>query len=151
MSKYIANKLFNDKISIYVTECLSTNDFLTNLLKRNKIREGDSVVTDYQRKGRGQRNNKWSSEKGSNILFSFLLSPNLIVSHQFYLHVIISNAIIESLKKINVVGKIKWPNDIYVNNKKIAGILIESFISGKKVQNSIIGIGVNLNQKNLKV
>tara|TARA_Y100000741_G_scaffold249554_1_gene191836 strand:+ start:1083 stop:1835 length:753 start_codon:yes stop_codon:yes gene_type:complete len=150
MSKYIANKLFNDKISIYVTECLSTNDFLTNLLKKNKIREGDSVVTDYQRKGRGQRNNKWSSEKGSNILFSFLLSPNLIVSHQFYLHVIISNAIIESLKKINVVGKIKWPNDIYVNNKKIAGILIESFISGKKVQNSIIGIGVNLNQKKFK-
>ena len=72
MSKYIANKLFNDKLSIYVTECLSTNDFLTNLLKRDKIGEGDSVTTDYQHKGRGQRNNNWFSEKGSNILFSFL-------------------------------------------------------------------------------
>tara|TARA_Y100000768_G_scaffold361983_1_gene320445 strand:+ start:4435 stop:5187 length:753 start_codon:yes stop_codon:yes gene_type:complete len=150
MSKYIANKLFNDKISIYVTECLSTNDFLTNLLKRNKIREGDSVITDYQHKGRGQRNNNWSSERGSNILFSFLLSPDLIVNNQFYLHVIISNAIINSLKKINLEGKVKWPNDIYVKNKKIAGILIESFISGKKVQNSIIGMGINLNQKIFK-
>ncbi len=147
MSKYIANKLFNDKISIYVTECLSTNDFLTNLLKSKKISEGDSVITDYQHKGRGQRNNIWSSENGSNILFSFLLSPELMVKNQFYLHVIISNAIIKSLKKINIDGKIKWPNDIYVQNKKIAGILIESFISGKKVQNSIIGIGINLNQK----
>jgi BirA family biotin operon repressor/biotin-[acetyl-CoA-carboxylase] ligase len=66
------------------------------------------------------------------------------------LHVIISNAIIKSLKKINLKGKIKWPNDIYVNNKKIAGILIESFISGKKVQSSIVGIGINLNQKIFK-
>ena len=47
MSKYIANNIFNDKISVYVTECLSTNDFLTNLLKRNKINEGTSVRTDY--------------------------------------------------------------------------------------------------------
>ena len=66
MSKYIANNIFNDKISVYVTECLSTNDFLTNLLKRNKINEGTSVRTDYQIKGKGQRDNKWLSEKNSN-------------------------------------------------------------------------------------
>ena len=150
MSKYIANKLFNDKLSIYVTECLSTNDFLTNLLKRDKISEGDSVTTDYQYKGRGQRNNNWFSENGSNILFSFLLTPGLKVKNQFSLHVIISNAIIKTLKKINVEGKVKWPNDIFVEDKKIGGVLIESFISGKKVQNSIIGIGINLNQKTFK-
>ena len=86
MSKYIANNIFNDKISVYVTECLSTNDFLTNLLKRNKINEGTSVRTDYQIKGKGQRDNKWLSEKNSNILFSFLLSPKIKVENQFYLH-----------------------------------------------------------------
>ena len=147
MSKYIANNIFNDKISIYVTECLSTNDFLTNLLKRNKINEGTSVRTDYQLKGKGQRDNKWSSEKNSNILFSFFLSPKIKVENQFYLHIVISIAIIKCLKKIGVNGKIKWPNDIYVGKKKIAGILIESFIFQRKVQNSVVGIGLNLNQK----
>jgi len=79
-----------------------------------------------------------------------LLTPDLKIKNQFSLHVIISNAIIKTLKKINVEGKIKWPNDIYVKDKKIGGILIESFISGKQVQNSIIGIGINLNQKIFK-
>tara|TARA_B100000941_G_C28428418_1_gene512810 strand:- start:17 stop:769 length:753 start_codon:yes stop_codon:yes gene_type:complete len=147
MSKYIANDLFNDKISIYVTECLSTNDFLINLLKKDKIKEGDSVISDFQYKGRGQRTNNWISEKKSNILFSFLLSPDLKVENQFYLHVIISLAILKCLKEFDINPKIKWPNDIYVNKKKIAGILIENFIFKKKVQNSIIGIGLNLNQK----
>ena len=63
MSKYIANNIFNDKISVYVTECLSTNDILTNLLKRIKINEGTSVRTDFQLKGKVQREKKWLSEK----------------------------------------------------------------------------------------
>ena len=70
MSKYIANNIFNDKISVYVTECLSTNDILTNLLKRIKIYEGTSVRTDFQLKGKGQRENKWLSEKI--LIFYFL-------------------------------------------------------------------------------
>ena len=147
MSKYIANNIFNDKISVYVTECLSTNDILTNLLKRIKIYEGTSVRTDFQLKGKGQRENKWLSEKNSNILFSFLLSPKIKVENQFYLHIVISIAIVKCLKKIGVDCKIKWPNDIYIGEKKIAGILIESFIYQRRVQNSIVGIGLNLNQK----
>ena len=147
MSKYIANNIFNDKISVYVTECLSTNDILTNLLKRIKINEGTSVRTDFQLKGKGQRENKWLSEKNSNILFSFLLSPKIKVENQFYLHIVISIAIVKCLKKIGVNCKIKWPNDIYIGEKKIAGILIESFIYQRRVQNSVVGIGLNLNQK----
>ena len=57
MSKNIANNIFNDKISVYVTECLSTNDFLTHLTKKNNLGEGTTVMTDYQVKGKGQRNN----------------------------------------------------------------------------------------------
>ena len=147
MSKYIANNIFNDKISVYVTECLSTNDILTNLLKRIKINEGTSVRTDFQLNGQGQRENKWLSEKNSNILFSFLLSPKIKVENQFYLHIVISIAIVKCLKKIGVDCKIKWPNDIYIGEKKIAGILIESFIYQRRVQNSVVGIGLNLNQK----
>ena len=133
MSKYIANNIFNDKISVYVTECLSTNDFLTNLLKRNKINEGTSVRTDYQIKGKGQRENKSLSEKNSNILFSFLLSPKIKVENQFYLHIVISIAIVKCLKKIGINCKIKWPNDILLNDSKLSGILIENIIS--KVEN----------------
>ena len=143
MSKYIANNIFNDKISVYVTECLSTNDFLTNLLKRNKINEGTSVRTDYQIKGKGQRDNKWLSEKNSNILFSFLLSPKIKVENQFYLHIVISIAIVKCLKKIGIDCKIKWPNDVLYNNSKISGILIENTLTARK-QFSIIGIGINI-------
>ena len=150
MSKNIATNLFNDKISIYVTECLSTNDILTNLLKRNKVVEGDSIETDFQYQGKGQRNNTWISEKESNILLSFLLSPNLKVENQFIIHVLVSISLIKLLNKLNIDARIKWPNDIYVGDKKIAGILIENFIFKKKVQNSVVGIGLNLNQRNFK-
>ena len=150
MSKNIATNLFNDKISIYVTECLSTNDILINLLKRNKVVEGDSIETDFQYQGKGQRNNTWISEKESNILLSFLLSPNLKVENQFIIHVLVSISLIKLLNKLNIDARIKWPNDIYVGDKKIAGILIENFIFKKKVQNSVVGIGLNLNQRNFK-
>ena len=125
MSKNIANNIFNDKISVYVTECLSTNDFLTNLLKRNKINEGTSVRTDYQIKGKGQRDKNWLSEKNSNILFSFLLSPKIKVENQFYLHIVISIAIVKCLKKIGIDCKIKWPNDIYIGEKKITSLILD--------------------------
>ena len=150
MSKNIATNLFNDKISIYVTECLSTNDILTNLLKRNKVVEGDSIETDFQYQGKGQRYNTWISEKESNILLSFLLSPNLKVENQFIIHLLVSISLIRLLNKLNIDARIKWPNDIYVGDKKIAGILIENFIFKKKVQNSVVGIGLNLNQRKFK-
>ena len=149
MSKKVAKTLFKDKINIYVSECLSTNDFLTQFIKKNNNEEGVSVISDFQIKGRGQRNNTWYSEKGKNLLFSFFIKPKLSIQDQFKLHIITSLSIKKTLDKIGLANvKVKWPNDIYVNEKKISGILIESQLSNKKIAQSIIGIGLNVNQKN---
>ena len=90
MSKKPANNLFKDKTNVYVTECLSTNDFLMQLSLKNSIEEGSVVITDFQTKGKGQRNNFWSSNRQENLLFSFILFPKIKLSEQFILHIITS-------------------------------------------------------------
>ena len=148
MSKKTAKNLFKDKTNVYVSECLSTNDFLTQLAKKNDLFEGSSVITDYQTQGRGQRKNKWESKKGENLLFSILMKPDIPLNDQFKLHMITSLSIRETLTNLGLKNvKIKWPNDIYVNDKKISGILIESQIFRKKIKQTIIGVGLNVNQK----
>lgn len=101
-----------------------------------------------QTAGRGQRGNVWLSTKNENILCSILWAPtNLKAIDQFALSQAVCLAICNVLKRqCNVEALIKWPNDIYVGNKKLAGILIENSLKGSMVQNSIIGIGLNLNQ-----
>lgn len=148
MSKKPANNLFEDKTNVYVTECLSTNDFLMQFSLKNSIEEGSMVLTDFQTKGKGQRNNFWKSNSQENLLFSFILFPKIKLSEQFILHIITSLSVYHLLKKIGLSNvKIKWPNDIYVNNKKICGILIENQIFKKRIKKSILGIGININQK----
>ena len=148
MSKKPANNLFEDKTNVYVTECLSTNDFLMQFSLKNSIEEGSMVLTDFQTKGKGQRNNFWNSNRQENLLFSFILFPKIKLSEQFILHIITSLSVYHLLKKIGLCNvKIKWPNDIYVNNKKICGILIENQIFKKRIKKSILGIGININQK----
>ena len=147
MSKKTANLSFIDKTNVYVSECLSTNDFLTQLTKKSNLSQGSYVITDFQTKGRGQRKNKWESEKGKNLLFSILMKPNFSLRDQFKLHIIVSLSIKNALKKIGLKKvKIKWPNDIYINDKKISGILIENQIFKNIIKQSIIGIGININQ-----
>ena len=107
------------------------------------------VHTNYQKNGRGQRNNEWLSENGKNLTFSFLLEPYVELSNQFFLHIITSISIFKTLLKINIKNvSIKWPNDIYVNDKKIAGILIENLVYRKFIHKSVIGVGLNINQAN---
>ena len=131
-----------DKIS-------STNSELKRLQAIAKLPEFSIVISEYQTKGRGLKDNFWESEKGENLTFSILLYPQFIeVQYQFCLNFIITVAIIDVLKKELSDLKIKWTNDIYVNDKKIAGILIENFIMGDKIDYSIIGIGLNVNQIN---
>ena len=119
MSKKAAKTLFKDKINIYVSECLSTNDFLIQFIKKNKNEGGISVISDFQIKGKGQRKNTWYSEKGKNLLFSFLIKPNLHVKDQFKLHIITSLSLIKTLHKFGLKNiKVKWPNDIFILEKK---------------------------------
>ena len=110
------------------------------------------VNTSYKKGGRGQRNNNWLSEKGKNLTFSFLLEPNIELSNQFLLHIITSISIFKTLLEINIKNiSIKWPNDIYVNDKKIAGILIENLVYRKFIHKSVIGVGLNINQTNFGI
>ena len=149
MNNNSAKTLFDNKTYIFMTECLSTNDYLLKLLKKKNYEEGTMVHTHYQKNGRGQRNNEWLSENGKNLTFSFLLEPYVELSNQFFLHIITSISIFKTLLKINIKNiSIKWPNDIYVNDKKIAGILIENLVYRKFIHKSVIGVGLNINQAN---
>lgn len=105
------------------------------------------VVADYQTAGRGCGTNTWESERGANLLYSMLIHPAAIPANRQYL---ISMAVANSIAKVlsayvrNV--SIKWPNDIYVGDCKICGILIENQLQGSSIRDSIIGVGLNVNQ-----
>jgi len=125
----------------------STNTKAAILLKSNELPEGTVICTNYQLAGRGQKGNKWESENGKNLLISIVLFPSKIIpSDQFYISMVVSLGISDFVKRYIQVCRIKWPNDIYVNNDKIAGLLIENSIMGDQVENSIAGIGLNINQ-----
>ncbi len=129
---------------IYLKQIDSTNNYL-----KNHFETGMVVYTDLQTNGRGQRSNKWESESQKNILMSIAISHHsLKADKQFFLSKVVSLAVFDFLSEYVAKVKIKWPNDIYVSNKKIAGILIENSIRGSYISNSIIGIGINVNQNN---
>ncbi|MCX6322125.1 MAG: biotin--[acetyl-CoA-carboxylase] ligase [Bacteroidia bacterium] len=126
----------------------STNTHTAHLLKSNDLPEGAIVYTNYQSAGRGQMGNKWESEDGKNLLISIVLFPSMInPADQFFISMTVSLGICDFLKRYISVCAIKWPNDIYVNNDKIAGILIENSIMDDQIENTISGIGLNINQE----
>ena len=148
MYKIPANTLFIGKNLVYVPECHSTNTLARELGQKTGSLDGTVVVTDRQTAGKGQRGNIWEAEEGKNLTFSVILKPSfLTVEKQFNLNIIASLAVQSVLSKLlDIIVKIKWPNDIMVLDKKICGILIENNLSGDKMQQSIIGIGLNVNQ-----
>ena len=138
---------FNTNI-IRCLEVESTNSYAIGLLQNNQIKNFTVVVADFQSKGKGQRSNSWHSEKSSNLLLSLIIKHRINISNQFNLNVLISLSIIDLLNQVGIHNiSIKWPNDILIDNKKIAGILIENKIKGSEIINSVIGIGLNVNQK----
>ena len=132
---------------MYISSTYSTNTLMKELLARGEWPEGERFLyTGFQTAGRGQAGNGWESEEGKNLLCSVLMSyqPSAISRQPFYLNVLVSVAV---HKVIGTAGlTIKWPNDIYWQDKKIAGILIENTIIGNEVKYSIAGIGLNVNQ-----
>jgi BirA family transcriptional regulator, biotin operon repressor / biotin---[acetyl-CoA-carboxylase] ligase len=126
----------------------STNTHAAALLKKKKLPEGTIVYTDYQSAGKGYSGNSWESEENKNLLISIILFPSFIKpSDQFCISMSISLGICDFLLRHIPVCSIKWPNDIYINDDKIAGILIESAIIADQVEYSIAGIGLNINQE----
>jgi len=133
----------------YTEVTMSANDMVHKVILQNpKVKEGYGIRTGFQLHGRGQRGKQWESEKNSNILLSFVLRPQIEIKDQFRLSQVISLAIAEyiNLHDIDQV-KIKWPNDVYVGDKKISGILIQNFLNGDKIDKTIVGIGININQE----
>ena len=132
---------------------LQNIDSTNNEAKRH-ISELDNlsvVAALSQSDGRGQRGNSWQSEPERNLLFSVVLRLQVQAYDQFVISQMASLAVVDLLGEHDIEAKIKWPNDIYVGDKKICGILIENAVSGKWISHSIVGIGLNVNQRNFDV
>ncbi len=137
---------------IHIAETDSTNRWLRdNQQPATDIQQPIVVWADYQTAGRGQGTNSWESERGQNLLFSMLFQPrNIPVRRQFTISMAISLAIVDALGQQIGDVSIKWPNDIYWRNAKIAGILIEHRLQGSVIRDSIIGVGLNVNQRQFR-
>jgi BirA family biotin operon repressor/biotin-[acetyl-CoA-carboxylase] ligase len=139
---------------VFMPECHSTNDEASRLIQTaNNIVDGTVVITENQTAGRGQRGNTWTSDPGKNLTFSILVKPTFLqVRDQFYLNIAFSLGLYDYLcQKLGEKVNVKWPNDILVNEKKICGILIENHLRGQHIQHSIVGIGLNVNQKSYEL
>ena len=133
----------------HIDETDSTNRWLRNCTGgQSSCAIHEVVWADYQTAGRGQGTNTWESERGKNLTFSILLHPvDLPANRQFLLSMQVSLAICEALGEHIGDLSIKWPNDIYWRNAKIAGILIENSLQGSVIRDSIVGVGLNVNQR----
>jgi BirA family biotin operon repressor/biotin-[acetyl-CoA-carboxylase] ligase len=150
--KIPANTLFLGQNLIFVPECHSTNSLLNDLNNQSALSEGTVVITNNQTAGRGQRGNTWEAAPGLNLTFSVLLRPRFInAKDQFRLNMAVSVAIASALRKISGTQvKLKWPNDIFIYGKKMGGMLIENQVQGTFLDASVVGIGLNINQKTFK-
>ena len=149
MHKLFKNTVFIGKKAFFLPSCHSTNEMASVLLTKQEQLNGTVVYTDYQSSGKGQRGNTWESEEGKNILISIILDTHFVEPTDFFdLTIVTSLAIHDLLSEYFKDGfKIKWPNDLYFNDKKIAGILIENYIRQNVIEWCIAGIGLNVNQK----
>jgi BirA family biotin operon repressor/biotin-[acetyl-CoA-carboxylase] ligase len=143
--------LFIGKSIVQLAQVDSTNLYASRLLKESHPAEGTLINTEEQTAGRGQRDTQWSSEKGKNLTFSIILYPAFLpASRQFLLSKVIALGMADFLSGIvskPLLIRIKWPNDIYAGDKKLGGILIENTLDGAIIKSSVVGIGLNINQK----
>lgn len=129
----------------WLEETDSTNSQISR--EKGTLDNFSCVAASVQRSGRGQRGNSWESEGGANLTFSLLFRPEMIhVQEQFIVSEAVALAVADYLKANGVEASIKWPNDIYVSDSKICGILIENSLDGDRLADCIIGIGLNVNQ-----
>ena len=141
--------MIGDEI-IRLKEVDSTNRFFMDWIRREKVGEGTLVISDHQSAGKGLDGSVWESEPSRNLTFSFVLYPAfLALEAQFYLNKVISLGLVDLVKEI-LPGRddirIKWPNDIYIGDRKVAGTLIQNGIIGSQFDFVVIGIGLNVNQ-----
>ncbi len=139
---------FNGNNIIKLQSVDSTNNYATRLIMSSEPKDWTIIIAEEQLSGKGQKGNAWESEKGKNLLFSIIVYPNFLkIYDQFLLSKVVSLGICNVISMFSDSVSVKWPNDIYINDNKLCGILIENSVSGDKINHSIIGIGLNVNQK----
>lgn len=149
MQNNIFSGLFVGQNFVTLKEVDSTNTFLKLMLAKSEpVPEGTVIMAEDQVAGRGQQQNKWYSVKNESLTFSLVLYPTFLPpKNQFLLTSAISIGIYEALQPLTGDSlKMKWPNDVYVGDKKLGGVLIENQVQGGKIKSSVIGIGLNINQ-----
>ncbi|WP_423129118.1 biotin--[acetyl-CoA-carboxylase] ligase [Gaoshiqia sp. Z1-71] len=125
----------------------STNNYATSQVRENEVEAGTVFLTYRQTAGRGQLSNVWESETGKNLTFSIFLQPAFLdIRRQFLLAKVVCLGLEAFLSELTGQVTIKWPNDIYAGDRKICGVLIENAIMHGQISQSIVGIGVNINQ-----
>lgn len=130
---------------IHLDSVDSTNSYLKKHYK--ELDNYTFVSANYQTNGKGRNDRDWKSENGKNLLFSLLLLDKQLISHYKELSIITAYSIIKELEKLNIKDlSIKWPNDVYVKDKKICGILLES-VSVNDIECLVVGVGLNVNQE----
>ena len=147
--------LFTGQQLIWLPACPSTNTEAQLLLGQNRASDGCTVITGYQTAGRGQRGNQWQVAPDENLTLSVVWFPTfLAASQQFSLSQAVALAVHDwasTLLGPDPQLRLKWPNDLYFGNRKFGGILIENSLSGSKIQSSIVGIGLNINQQQFPI
>ena len=133
---------------VFLPSCHSTNDVAGQMLKDENLPEGAIIITNHQTAGKGQRGNEWEAQPDKNLTLSMILRPQfLLANQQFQLNMAISLGILDFLNQYNKGFVVKWPNDIYYQEQKIAGILIQNNLKVRSLDTSIVGIGLNINQE----
>ena len=129
---------------VHIEETDSTNRWM----KENGSQKDMVVVAEYQTAGKGCGSNSWESERGKNLLCSAIIHPkDFQAKSQFIITQLVSVSLCRAVERfVNRPVEIKWPNDIYVGDKKICGVLIENRLQGHMVKDTIIGVGLNVNQ-----
>jgi len=143
------NTLFIGKVLYELEAVGSTNQYALDILSKSKPSEGTIYITHNQYAGRGQANKHWESEPSKNLTLSIVLYPTFLQARQqFLLNQAISLGVLKTIQYfIPKKCTIKWPNDLYVEDRKITGILIQNSLRGAIIQSSVVGIGLNVNQQ----
>jgi BirA family biotin operon repressor/biotin-[acetyl-CoA-carboxylase] ligase len=124
----------------------STNNYAAKLISEGKIQNGSVIMADFQTNGRGQRGNTWQSVSSENLMFSLVFQPiGITPDQQIRLSWYTAVIWIKCLHRFSIAAQIKWPNDIFVGENKLGGILIEQQILGNTIAWSIVGCGMNVN------